>query len=151
MVDRRDIGSWLDGPGSVAPQQDFPGQRLGRPREGDGSVGRFGRRLGGLVVDWVIALLVARLLFGDPTEASASLMPVVVFVAEHLLLVGTVGATIGHRIFGLRVETLQGSHPGPLKAVIRSLLLALVIPPLVMDSDQRGLHDRAAGTVVARR
>ena len=147
MVDRRDIGSWLDGPGGGARTvQDYPGQRLGRPQDGDGSLGGFGRRLGGLVVDWTIALVIARVLAGGD-----SLTPLIVFLAEHLLLVGTIGATIGHRVFGLRVETLTGAHPGPLKAVVRSLLLALAIPPLVMDADQRGLHDRAAGTVVARR
>ena len=31
------------------------------------------------------------------------------------------------------------------------LLLVLVIPAVVMDEDGRGLHDRAAGTVVVRR
>jgi uncharacterized RDD family membrane protein YckC len=143
VVDRRDLGSWLDGPGAGLPAvQDYPGQRLGRPRDGDGSVGRFGRRLGGLAVDWAIA----RLLIGN-----GSLAPLAVFLAEHVLLVGTVGATIGHRVFGLRVETLAGAHPGPVKAVVRSLLVVLAIPPLVMDADQRGLHDRAVGTIVARR
>jgi uncharacterized RDD family membrane protein YckC len=146
VVDRRDLGSWLDGPGAGLPAvQDYPGQRLGRPRDGDGSVGRFGRRLGGLAVDWAIALLIARLLIGN-----GSLAPLAVFLAEHVLLVGTVGATIGHRVFGLRVETLAGAHPGPVKAVVRSLLVVLAIPPLVMDADQRGLHDRAVGTIVAR-
>ena len=145
-MDRRDLGSWLDGPGGGAVVQDFVGQRLGRPREGDGSVARFGRRLGGLVVDWVIALVIARAMFG-----ASSLAPVGVLLVEHVLLVGTVGATIGHRVFGMRVETLQGEHPGPLKVVVRSVLLALAIPPLVMDADQRGLHDKAVGTVVARR
>jgi uncharacterized RDD family membrane protein YckC len=147
VVDRRDLGSWLDGPGAGLPAvQDYPGQRLGRPRDGDGSVGRFGRRLGGLAVDWAIALLIARLLIGN-----GSLAPLAVFLAEHVLLVGTVGATIGHRVFGLRVETLAGAHPGPVKAAVRSLLVVLAIPPLVMDADQRGLHDRAVGTIVARR
>jgi len=147
VVDRRDIGSWLDGPGGGAPVvQDYPGQRLGRPQDGDGSLGSFGRRLGGLVVDWAIALVI-----GGAIAGGDSLTPLIVFLAEHLVLVATAGATIGHRLFGLRVETLNGAHPGPLKAVVRSLLLVLAIPPLVMDADQRGLHDRAAGTLVARR
>ena len=146
MVDRRDLGSWLDGPGGGAAVQDYPGQRLGRPQVGDGASARFGRRLGGLVVDWVVALVIARVMFG-----ANSLAPVGVLLAEHVLLVGTAGATIGHRVFGMRVETLQGEHPGPLKVVVRSVLLALAIPPLVMDADQRGLHDKAVGTVVARR
>jgi uncharacterized RDD family membrane protein YckC len=147
VVDRRDIGSWLDGPGGGArSDQDYPGQRLGRPQDGDGSLGGLLRRFGGLVVDWTIASVIARAIAGDD-----SWTPLVIFLAQHLLLVSTIGTTIGHRVFGLRVETLAGAHPGPLKAVVRSLLLVLVIPPLVMDADQRGLHDRAVGTLVARR
>ena len=69
-----------------------------------------------------------------------------VLVTEHVLLVGTAGCTIGHRVAGLRVETLDGRPPGPVRALVRSLLLCLVVPPLIWDRDQRGLHDRAAGT-----
>jgi len=36
-------------------------------------------------------------------------------------------------------------------ALVRTLLLGLVIPAVVTDDDGRGLHDRAAGTVVVRR
>ena len=73
-----------------------------------------------------------------------------VLFVENLLLVGTVGATVGHRLLGLHVETLAGGAPGVRRAAIRSLLLCLAIPPLLWDADQRGLHDRLAGTLVAR-
>jgi hypothetical protein len=33
---------------------------------------------------------------------------------------------------------------------VRSLLLGIVIPALVWDSDQRGFHDKVAGTVLIR-
>jgi hypothetical protein len=33
---------------------------------------------------------------------------------------------------------------------VRTLLLCLVIPVLVWDSDQRGFHDKIAGTVLIR-
>jgi len=33
---------------------------------------------------------------------------------------------------------------------VRTILLLAVVPPLVNDSDLRGLHDRAANTVVIR-
>ena len=36
------------------------------------------------------------------------------------------------------------------RAVLRTALIALVLPPLVRDADGRGLHDRAAATVVVR-
>jgi uncharacterized RDD family membrane protein YckC len=38
-----------------------------------------------------------------------------------------------------------------LQAFVRTLLICLVIPPLVFNRDQRGLHDLATGTVPIRR
>ena len=47
MVDRRDVASWLEGPGAQRPDADtdYPGRRLGMPQQGAGSLARFGRRL----------------------------------------------------------------------------------------------------------
>jgi uncharacterized RDD family membrane protein YckC len=138
------VGSWLEGP---APEQaaGYPGERLGRPEQGPGSVARMGRRVAGIVVDWVLCLLVARWLFGDNPLA-----PLGVLAVEHLLLVGTLGTSIGHRLAGLRVETVTGGWAGPARAAVRTLLLCLVVPAAVWDADQRGLHDKAAGTVLVR-
>ena len=36
-------------------------------------------------------------------------------------------------------------HPAGL---LRGLLLALLVPAMIMDGDGRGLHDRAAGSIV---
>jgi uncharacterized RDD family membrane protein YckC len=150
MVGRRDVGSWLDGPGRREPGATgtYPGGRLGRPADGPGSIGSVLRRVLGLTLDWVLCLLVAQGLLSSvgPRE----LMALVVLFAEHVILVGTVGATIGHRALGLRVETLDGAPPGPVKALVRGVLLVLAVPPLIWDADQRGLHDKAAGTLVAR-
>jgi len=35
--------------------------------------------------------------------------------------------------------------------VIRTVLLCLFIPAVIWDRDQRGMHDRLAGTVLVRR
>lgn len=147
MVDRRDVGSWLEGPGAARPvEQDYPGQRLGRPEEGPGSVAHVGRRLLGVTVDWIASLLVARAIFGaDPWG------PLLVFAIESAVLVSTIGATFGHRVVGLGVERVDGGLPGAARAVLRTVLLCLVIPAVVWDADQRGLHDKAAGTLVVRR
>jgi uncharacterized RDD family membrane protein YckC len=146
-MDRRDIGSWLDGPGTGSrAASGYPGERLGRPETGFGSIGGFGRRLGGVAVDWALALIIGAAAFGN-----SSFAPLAVFVVEHLVLVATAGATIGHRAFGLRIETVAGEHPGPWRAIGRALLLGLGVPALIWDRDQRGLHDQAMGTLVARR
>lgn len=151
MIGRRDISSWLEGPGGAGGPDGatgFPGERLGRPAEGAGSIGRFGRRLVGLVVDWLLALVIANGLLRS--SGLGSFAPLLVFSIEHLLLVGTVGATIGHRLVGLRVERLDGGLPGPALGLVRSLVLSAGVPALLWDKDQRGLHDRLAGTVVVR-
>jgi uncharacterized RDD family membrane protein YckC len=36
------------------------------------------------------------------------------------------------------------------RIVLRTLLLCLVIPAVIWDSHGRGLHDRAAGSIVVR-
>jgi uncharacterized RDD family membrane protein YckC len=149
VVSRRDVGSWLEPrrPASGAPEA-YPGQRLGRPAEGPRSLAGFGRRLVALVVDWVIALLIAGGLLRNVPVAQFG--PLLVLFVENVVLIGAAGATLGHRLLGMRVEAVDGSAPGPVRALIRSVLLCLAIPPLVWDADQRGLHDRWAGTLVAR-
>ena len=149
MASRRELGSWLEPrrPASGAPAA-YPGERLGRPADGPRSLASFGRRLAALVVDWVIALLIAGWLLRS--AGLGQFGPLLVLLVENVVLVGTAGATIGHRLLGLRVETVDGTAPGPVKGLVRSVLLCLAIPPLVWDADHRGLHDRWAGTLVAR-
>ena len=143
------MGSWLDGPGGPQPDAGaYPGDRLGRPAEGPGSVASFLRRAGGLFVDWVGCVLIAEGLLAR--VGRPDLMALVVLVVVNVLLVGTIGTTVGHRVVGVRVETLAGGPPGPVRALVRSLLLVLLVPPLLSDADHRGLHDRAAGTIVVR-
>jgi uncharacterized RDD family membrane protein YckC len=43
-----------------------------------------------------------------------------------------------------------GTAVGPGYVLLRTALIAVVVPPLVRDVDGRGWHDRAAGTVVVR-
>ena len=149
MVGRRDIASWLGGPGSVPGSSSaYPGERLGRPAEGPGSLARPGRRLVGILVDWLLASLVAAAFLG-PLGRSAG--PLVVLALEHAVLVGTAGGSVGHWIAGLRVEALDGTPAGIGRAAVRSVLLCLAVPALIWDRDQRGLHDKVAGTVVVRR
>ena len=79
--------------------------------------------------------------------AGAPLATLAIWAAQHLILVATIGTTIGHRVFGLRVVREDGVRTvGFVKAAIRTLMIALVIPAVVWDDEGRGLHDRAAGT-----
>ena len=115
---------------------------------------RLGRRLLALVVDWLACQLVVALFAGREVWTGGdvtSLAVLGVFVVEQTLLVGLLGNSVGHRLAGLRVARLDGRPVGLLYGLVRAVLVALLIPPLVMDKDARGLHDLAAGTVVVLR
>jgi uncharacterized RDD family membrane protein YckC len=144
------VGSWLSGPGAATSgegvDQPYPGARLGRPEEGSGAVAGWGRRLAGICVDWAVSLLVAHAFL----DSWRSFGPLAVLLAMHVLLVGTAGSSLGHRLLGLRVERVAGGLPGPLRAALRAVLLCLLVPALIGDRDRRGLHDKASGTVVTR-
>jgi uncharacterized RDD family membrane protein YckC len=98
------------------------------------------------MIDWTIALLISNLLFAGNSWATLA-----VFAAEQILLIGTLGYSIGHRVLGIQVVRLGGAPAGPLAAVVRTLLMCLVVPAVVFDPDQRGLHDKAMNTVLIRR
>jgi uncharacterized RDD family membrane protein YckC len=149
------IGGWLSGPRSVAEAAGvdlgYPGKRLGLPEEGQNSVGGMTRRLVATFLDWTLAqlIVVGAMPGSTPGERAAPILGV--FVLINLTLITTIGAGVGGRLLGLRVARLDGANP-PLGAVlIRTLLLALVIPALFIDRDYRGVHDRIARSIVVRR
>ena len=152
-VERRDLGSWLQGPSSGA-ESGYPGQRLGRPETGSGSLAGTGRRLVALLIDWAFCLLIARGFFGpEALQPNGSLSVVGVLVVVNLLLVGTAGATAGQRLLGIQVERLDGGRPSLVSALIRAVLLGLAVPAVtaLWETDRRGLHELLSGTLVANR
>lgn len=137
----------------------FPGNRLGLPADGPGSVATWGRRILALLLDWLIASLVASAVTSKPIWVGGSdfgTAQLVTFFAMTAILTGLAGSTIGHRVCGLRVIAVRGgttytAQPGLLSGVIRAVLICLLIPAVVFDRDRRGLHDLAAKTVVVQR
>jgi uncharacterized RDD family membrane protein YckC len=122
------------------------------PERGPGSLARFGRRLGAVMVDWLLSTVIAAGLLGYHLGEGGlgPFKPLAVFVLMNVLLVGTLGSTIGHRLLGIRVVRVDGFGAGPIPAVIRTALLAVVIPAVIWDRDTRGFHDKIAGTVPVR-
>ncbi len=128
-----------------APVSDYPGERLGLPASGPGSIGRIGRRLGALAIDWACAVVISVAFFDyDPWATSA------VFAAVQIVFLPTLGGSPGHRLVGLRLVAVRGGWVGLWRPLVRTALLLLVIPAVIWDADQRGLHDKAAGTVLLR-
>ncbi|WP_165989250.1 RDD family protein [Streptomyces sp. YIM 98790] len=150
---RQAIGTWLSGPRAGAEQLGADlghrGARLGLPAEGPGSIAAPGRRLAAIGLDWAMCTLVAYgLLAGDRT--SLGNWTLLVFTVLAVVTVGTVGATPGKRLLGLRVISVQGTRLTFPRAALRSVLLALAVPALIWDRDGRGLHDRLSGAVQVR-
>lgn len=126
------------------PQQ-WAGQRLGLPEKGPGSLAKVVRRVLALFIDWAVSMLISQGFFGGDSTAT-----LVIFAIQQWLLVATIGYSVGHRLLGLQVRSLTGGHVGFWRSLIRIGLILLVIPATIWDADNRGLHDKAANTILVR-
>jgi uncharacterized RDD family membrane protein YckC len=126
--------------------------------QGPMSVAPMGRRLLALIVDWLLCALIAssltgHALFGGASDKhyfAAQYATLGLFVLEVYLLTAVSGLTVGKRLLRLRTISTDGGAPGFTWAAVRTLLLLFVVPACLTDRDTRGLHDRAANTIVVR-
>jgi uncharacterized RDD family membrane protein YckC len=128
--------------------------RLGLPAHGPGSVAGFGLRLGAYAIDVVPANLLAGVPYWMGFRYDSDARGIVVYLAfllQAFLLVSLSGQTVGMRMLRIRVIRVRdgGRQSWPWIAG-RTLLLGLLVPACIWDRDQRGQHDRAAGTVIVR-
>jgi uncharacterized RDD family membrane protein YckC len=106
----------------------------------------FGRRFAALLIDWALCLVIASF-YADPRIVAWP--PVVGLIVFNALFIGLFGQTLGMALARLRaVSVVDGGAIGIPRGLLRGVLLALLIPALIMDGDRRGLHDRAAGSIV---
>jgi uncharacterized RDD family membrane protein YckC len=109
----------------------------------------WGRRILALFIDWVTCLAVVEglvavgVLGGNPN----GLGTLGLFVLESALFTAIAGGSFGKLAVRIRVVRNDGSgRPVTLlRALLRSVMVALLVPPL-LTFDGRGLHDLAAGT-----
>jgi uncharacterized RDD family membrane protein YckC len=153
-------GTWLQGPGVTLGElrnpETWPGQRLGLPREGEGSIAPFSARAFAFAVDLLACGLASGLVVAfvqHPTPAERQATAFAVLALEHVLLVALGGQTLGMRLLGLKVLRLKDTTrvPGLVPAVTRTVLLLVTLGLAgFFTRDGRGLHDLAAGTAVVR-
>lgn len=155
-MERRDVATWISGPrealAAAGIEVGYRGKQLGLPEAGVGSVTGFGRRLAALFIDWIACVLIAalftRLPYGSMGLSFASLA-VFFIVKSAFTVLG--GSSFGQRLVGNRVITIGGKpYINPVRAVVRSLLICLVVPAAIWDRDGRGLQDKVAHTVEVR-
>jgi uncharacterized RDD family membrane protein YckC len=126
--------------------------------QGPMSVAPMGKRLLALIIDWLLCALIAssvtgHALFGgvgDKHYFAAQYATLGLFVLEVYLLTAVSGLTVGKRLLRMRAISTDGGAPGFKWAAVRTLLLLFVVPACLTDRDLRGLHDRAADTIVVR-
>jgi uncharacterized RDD family membrane protein YckC len=126
--------------------QAWPGQRLGLPESGPRSIARFGRRIGAIAIDWAAAVLISVAFFSyDPIAT------LVIFAVVQVVFLSLLGGSPGHVLLGMRVVPAKGGRLGLWQPFVRTILLCVVIPAVIWDADQRGLHDRVCDTMLVRR
>jgi uncharacterized RDD family membrane protein YckC len=136
--------------------QAFRGELIGLPQSGPGSLTTTGPRLGAFLVDAVASSLVAALFvssrskgdLADRLPGSWSLIPLAV---DYVVGILVAGRTVGMYLLGLRlVRVDRTAAVDPVRVVLRTFLLFLVVPAVVFDRDGRGMHDRLTDTAVVR-
>ncbi|MGN6794647.1 MAG: RDD family protein [Streptosporangiaceae bacterium] len=149
MTDQKRADAQSAPQANAADQPGYPGRDLGLPEAGRGSVAGMARRVGALFIDWLLCwvIVVAAI---RPYQADVAYWTLVLFAGQDYLFSSLTGLTVGKQLVRIRVVRLDGGMIGPLWGLVRTLLLLTVVPPLMVDRDLRGLHDRAANTVVVR-
>ncbi|MGD1171176.1 RDD family protein [Mycobacterium seoulense] len=136
------------------PRSAFPGERLGLPESGPGSLAPMGRRLGALMIDWLISygLAALGLRFGVFSEHTLATAVLAIWFVLGAISVRLFSFTPGQLVLGLQVVTVDGRPSvGIIRAVVRGVLVGTVVPALFTDWDGRGLQDRLTATAVVRR
>lgn len=120
-------------------------------RSHDAPEASIGRRLLALLIDWIIASVIAALAFGISYPPSGPRQGFIVqgtFIVLVGLTVGLLGVSVGKRIVRLAVINPDGAPIGWWRGLLRTALLSLVVPAVVQTKDGRGLHDLAVGSKV---
>jgi uncharacterized RDD family membrane protein YckC len=131
-----------------ASQQRVRGASLGLAADGPGSLATFQSRTLAFLVDVVGSALVAGLFTAPDLPGNWSLAA---FAAITVVTLVALGQTPGMRLLGLRLaHPRAGQRLALWRAVVRTALLCLLVPALVVDADGRGLHDRLTDTAVVR-
>jgi uncharacterized RDD family membrane protein YckC len=108
-----------------------------------------GRRLGAFLLDCLVSVPIGYLFVPHPGLAN-NLVATGAFFVQRVVLTATTGHSLGQRAVGIAVRRLDGKPVGFGAALMRTVLLVVSVPVFFVDQAGRGMHDRAAGTVLVR-
>ncbi|MSO43398.1 MAG: RDD family protein [Candidatus Planktophila sp.] len=111
-----------------------------------------GRRLVAITLDWLACYFIVAALSGGIGQMSGFKPELfALFFAEVFTLTALTGASLGQKIFGLRVvRFVDGGAISPLQALIRTIFLVLLVTAVTYDKNGRGIHERLSKTVLLR-
>lgn len=112
-----------------------------------------GRRVAAITVDWLACYAIIAAISGGIGQMgpNRSLSILALFFAEVSILTALQGASLGQKIFGMKVVRFKdGGVIAPLQALIRTVFLVLVVTAVTYDENGRGIHERLSGTVLIR-
>ena len=151
--------SWLEGPQLPGQNEDpnklssYAGEAIGLPKDGLGSLSTLMPRMIALLIDWFLSMGIAFFITTQTTKfGGLSTLTMLVFVLMRLLTVWLLAQTPGHAVMGIGVARLDDAtqRVGLWRSFVRILLTIFMFPPVVQDTDGRGLHDRVTQTGVIK-
>lgn len=150
--------SFIEGPNIPGQFDDpdapgkWPGEKLGLPQAGPGSLASVLRRCGGVLIDWLISRALALMLnkLGLSFLGDTATLALIIFAVVGMLSVMIFARTPGQAVMKMGVARIdaRAAHVGVWRSIVRTLLTIAVLPAAMVDADGRGLHDRATGTAV---
>ncbi len=132
----------------------YPGESIGLPEHGRGSLASWWSRIAALVLDWGASMVVAVFLFGTGVLREGgwrAWMILAVFFVQSAVLGALAGGSFGQLLAGIGIVGLDGRRLGWARAVGRAALICLVLPTVVIGAERRALNDLLLGTVVVNR
>ncbi len=119
---------------------------------GPGSIAGFGPRVLGFIVDAILADLLAVIVNGGyHASGRQNISSYLAFLLIEVVFVAVAGPDAGHAGRGHRGRPGRRTGSGCVAVgLLRTVLLAAIVPALFTDGTGRAMHDRAAGTVTIR-
>lgn len=151
--------SWLEGPQLPGENEatgeisSCPGESFGIPKEGPGSLASLFSRMGALLIDWIICMALAWLItLQTDVLGHYSTLTWLLFLVWRTISVWLFAQSPGHAVMGIGVGRIDkpDERVGFVRALVRTFFTLFLFPPIIQDTDGRGMHDRATGTAVVR-
>ncbi len=138
----------------MSEQVEYPGQSIGLPESGPGSLATWRARIAALLVDWAASMVAAVFAFGVGVLRDGgwrAWMVLAVFFVQKAILTALVGGSFGQILARVSIVRLDGEPLGWWRAIARTAMVCVVLPAVVIGAERRGLDDLVLGTAAVRR